>query len=136
MSGVAAVSEVASWEPVAEGFNSLMILRCLRLRRDRRPLPSSLTVYCLCPRTSAIVPDLSHFNETWFCTHTRAPVLIGGSVLCAPLLLTTFSCASASLTSLSLAGSSSSCNSPCNAAYELAPHLAVVCLLLTVQVTC
>ena len=32
------------------------------LRLDRRPLPSSLMVYCLCPRASITVPDLSHLR--------------------------------------------------------------------------
>ena len=61
---------------VLAGTVSLMILRCLRLRHERRPLPSSFTVYCLCPRASTTVPDLSHLKDAWFCTHTRVPVLM------------------------------------------------------------
>ena len=42
------------------GTGSLIAFKCLRLRRDRRTLPSSLTVYCLFNRASTTVPDLSH----------------------------------------------------------------------------
>lgn len=53
-----------------------------RLRRVRRPEPSTLTLYWSWPGDSKTVPDLSHFVgwwPRWFCRNTLSPMANGRS---------------------------------------------------------